>query len=203
MDIAEVKRLIDVGNIDAVEDAWMEAIEQKAPLHQMCEVIEALAEAKRTDTLETLAEMFLTETIDRGPAGEALTAARLVLPAMAASDELRKAVAQLYRQVHGQAENLEDFLKASGLEAHQSTRRAMRTLDTCLGATEGDVVFSPGVMMDINNPRVAVTASSVDNVFVRCAIAAPMSDMLTPAKFAMGATRPIDPASCSKVVLLC
>jgi hypothetical protein len=59
------------------------------------------------------------------------------MPVLPGTEELRKTVIEWYRQVYGQKENFKTFLAASGLNTHQSPRRAIRTLDTCLAITPG------------------------------------------------------------------
>lgn len=138
MDGQKVKQWIAEGNTQAIEDAWLQAVEAAAPARQMRATLDILADAGLNDLANTLGWMLLTETVDRLPAGEALDVARTILPALTGNEELRGIAAELYRKVHGQARHFNEFLRASGLQAGQSPRRAIRALDICLAVRGGE-----------------------------------------------------------------
>lgn len=138
MNVKEIKEQIAVGNMDAVETAWMEAIEAGEDLAHMRAVLAALVEASQAETAETLGGLLLSEAVDKRTPEEALDVARAVLPALPGRPELRQTAAKLYRKVCGQADNFEDLLNASGLLGGQTPRRAVLTLDTCLPIKPGD-----------------------------------------------------------------
>ncbi len=137
MDAKKIKQWIVDDNIDAVETAWMEAVEANEPLPSMREALDAMVAAERPDTAEMLAWMLLSEAVEQRPAEEALDVARKTLPALPGNDDLRTTAADLYARVHGEAEHFQSFMDASGLLANQSPRRAIRTLDTSLAALPG------------------------------------------------------------------
>ena len=140
MNVDDIKGRIAEGNLDAVEDAWMAAIEADAPLSEMRQVLDALVSAEQTDAAVTLAWMLLSDAVERRTTEEALDVGRAILPAVAGNRELRDTAADLYRQLYGDVEHFDELLTASGLTAHQSLRRAMSTLDTCLTLQPGTYV---------------------------------------------------------------
>jgi len=137
MDIQAIRLLIADGDLDAIEAAWITAADAGEPPEAMCEVLEALLEADQSDVAEMLAWMFLSDAVERLASSDAIDIARKILPVLPAGSELRDITAQLYREVYGQAENFDIFMADSGLEASQAVRRAIRTLDTCLGIQPG------------------------------------------------------------------
>jgi len=142
MDVEQIKQWIADGEIDAVESAWLEAIEQAAPLAAMRETLEALTAAGHSEAAETLGEVLLSDAADRRPAAEALDIGRVILPLLRGGRELRQIAAAAYRQVHGQAEHFDGLLRASGLEGGQPLRRAVQTLEVCLSVRPGTYVAS-------------------------------------------------------------
>ena len=139
MDLAAMKEWIAEGNTQAVENAWLEAVEQPAPPGELLETLEATVSAGLSELAETLAWMLLSESAEGRSIGPepALQLARAILPSLAGGDDLRLVAGELYRQVHGRAEHFDAVLRASGLEADQSLRRAVATLDTCLAIRPG------------------------------------------------------------------
>ena len=137
MDLQAVKQCIAEGNLDAVESAWMKAVEAGAALSELRAVVEALVEADRADTGETLAWMYLSEAAEQMPAAQAVEAARTLVGLLPGGQDLRSVAVAIYRLACGDCEHFDSFLRASGLSGGQSTRRAIRTLDVCLAAGPG------------------------------------------------------------------
>ena len=137
MDLQVVKQCIAVGNLDAVESAWMKAVEAGAALSELRAVVEALVEADRADTGETLAWMYLSEAAEAMPPAQAVEAARTLVGLLPGGQDLRSVAVAIYRLACGGCEHFDSFLRASGLAGGQSTRRAIRTLDVCLAAGPG------------------------------------------------------------------
>jgi transcription elongation factor GreA len=138
MNLEKMRSWIADGNTDAIENAWMEAVEGGEPLDVMRGALEALVQADGADTAHTLAWMLLSDAVDSRSPEQALKVAQAILPALPGNQELRDTAVDLYRKVHGEAEHFEEFLRASGLALGQSLRRAVRTLDTCLNIGPGD-----------------------------------------------------------------
>ena len=137
MDIEAIKQWLASGKTDAIENAWMEAIEQGTALATMVKTLETVVDAGNEATAESLGWMLLSEIDESAPPADALEAFRAVLPMMKAEGELRDKAAALYEKVHGQHEHFKTFLAESGLQGNQATRRAIRTLDTCLAIEKG------------------------------------------------------------------
>ena len=140
MNMNTVKQWIAEGNLDSLENAWMDAIAaptDRARLAKLADVLAALVAAGKSEEAETLAGMLLEEWGESRPPQEALDAARALLPTLPGSTEIRQAGEKLYRKVHGSAEHFDDYLAAAGLTDNQSPRRAVRTLETCLAVKRG------------------------------------------------------------------
>ncbi len=123
MDLHLIKQRIAAGKLDAVEDAWIAAMEQNAALDEFREVAAVLVEAEQAEQAQTLAWMLLSERVEQAPPAEALAAARAVLPTVAGTAELREAAAGLYQQVHGQAEH--DLLANDETRSERASRPAV------------------------------------------------------------------------------
>jgi len=116
MDLQKVKQWIAEGNLHAVEEAWLEAVEDRASLPAMREVLLALVEAKQAETAITLAGLLLSEAAEHCEPTDALEIARTILPGMPDDPDLRRTAVELYREVYGEKEHFQDLLRASGLE---------------------------------------------------------------------------------------
>ena len=137
MNTEELTEWIAEGDLDAVENAWIDAMERRESPQEMRKVLEALVTAGQEQAAETLGWMLLSATMEQGEDDISLGVARTILPALPGGRELRDTAAELFRQVHGEAKHFDDFLKASGLQGTQSLRRAVRTLETCLALQSG------------------------------------------------------------------
>jgi transcription elongation GreA/GreB family factor len=140
MNIKEVKQWLASGGTSALESAWMDAIVEEAPADHMREVLDLVADAKKTDLAESLAEVFLSERMDQQPPHDALASAIAVLPAVRGNDTLRKLVADLYTQVHAEHPHFDELMQAAGLTDNQTLRRAIQTLEACLPLEEGTYI---------------------------------------------------------------
>ena len=140
MDTESLVKLASTGNIRGVEEAWLSLVDSEvnpAQWQQHAEVLERLSKTGHAAEAESMATMTieaLTNSID--PPDVLATASQLLLK-IKKSDPLRKTVADLYRQVHGDAEGLEALMTESGIEGGRPVRRAIRTLDVCLQLIEG------------------------------------------------------------------
>ena len=142
MDLAAIKQWIADGDTQAIETAWLEAVEQPAPAGELQEVLQAAASAGLAELAETLAWMLLSESAEGRSIGpeQGLGVARAILPSLAGGDDLRLVAADLYRRGYGQQEHFDALLRASGLEGDQTLRRAVATLETCLAIGPGTYV---------------------------------------------------------------
>ncbi len=137
MDINKIKQWIRNGDVESVELAWLEAIEQTVDIAEAQNVLKSLRDAKRSPAANELALMLLEAIQKRDGQVTAMEAVVDLLPLLEGDDKLREIAAGLYRHVHGKVEHFDAFLKASGLQANQSLSRAVRTLETSLTALPG------------------------------------------------------------------
>ena len=138
MDTEAITQWLADGGIEAIENAWMEAVERREPLASMKQTLQLVIDAGQPAPAEAMGWMLLSHLAESSPADEALEALRTILPMLKADRELRETAADIYRQVHGEVEHFEKLLAASGLRDNQPTHRAVRTLDTCLAIRSGN-----------------------------------------------------------------
>jgi transcription elongation GreA/GreB family factor len=136
MRISNVKELVAANKWDKLESAWLELIDSDVSLDGVGEVLEAVVAADQAELAETLASTMLEVRMESG-AADVLDVARAVALAVPSSEELRSKAAELYRQAHGDHAHFDRLLAAAGLTGKQSTKRAIRTLDTCLAIEPG------------------------------------------------------------------
>ena len=142
MKLEQIKTYIAGGNLGAVEDAWLAAMEAHETPAQMLPVLELLAAAGKGQTADTLAGMLLAEAAEHQSPAETMEAARTILPAVAGTGEMRQKLVALYRQVYSDRPELPVMMRLSGLEATQSLRRGIRTLDLALALRPGDYLIN-------------------------------------------------------------
>ncbi|MGC9453738.1 MAG: GreA/GreB family elongation factor [Phycisphaerae bacterium] len=142
MNIEDLKALTEAGDADALETAWMEAVEEGTPGEQLAPVLEKLVEAGELNTAETLGWALLAERAEKLSDERALEEAEAVVTAVPESDELRAQAGEVFRRAHGQHRHFEPIFEAAGLLSGQSPRRAFRTLRTCLGIGPGDYLVN-------------------------------------------------------------
>jgi transcription elongation factor GreA len=142
MEPDEMTSLAASGELDALETAWMEAVEAGTPAHELAPVLEQLVETGELNAAETLGWALLAERSEKLSAADALPAAEAVVSAVPESDELRAQAGELFREVYGEREHFEPIFEAAGLVSGQSPRRAFRTLRTCLDASRGDYLVN-------------------------------------------------------------
>jgi len=137
MNLHAVKEWIAAGDVASVESVWLDAVVEGEPLEQMLPALEALMEAGCADSAETLAATLMEERYEQADPADALAAVKALAMIVPDSDELRTRAADLYKQVHGRSEHFDAIFDAAGLLSGQSPRRALRTLDVCLGLGPG------------------------------------------------------------------
>lgn len=134
-------QLIASGNTAAVEEEWTRFIETPdVPLSRLADLHSVLSELCRNSNGALAEELAWTaiETISaRCSPAETLTVAGTYLLAVGESGELRTQVMDLYRSCYADREGLDALLTESGLGGGRPVRRALRTLDVCLGLEEG------------------------------------------------------------------
>ncbi len=142
MEPDDMKSLVEAGDLDALETAWMEAVEEGRSAEELAGVLEKLVAAGELNTAETLGWALLAERGEKLSAERMLPEAEAVVTAVAESDELRAQAGEILRAVHGDHEHFEPVFQAAGLLSGQSPRRAFRTLRTCLSIKPGDYLVN-------------------------------------------------------------
>lgn len=142
MNTQELKAMIDAGDLDSLETAWMEAVEAGTAAEELSEVLEKLVEAGGLNAAETLGWALLAERAEKLSPDRALAEAEAIVTAVAESDELRAQAGEVCRRIFGQHEHFEPIFESAGLLSGQSPRRAFRTLRTCLNIKSGDYLVN-------------------------------------------------------------
>ncbi len=137
MNAVQMKELVSSGQTELLESAWLEAIEQGLSAQEMAEVLESLVASGKADLAETLALTMLEERKAAMPPEEFKPLAVAAVAALPESSALREITADAYRRLHGDSSAFKEVLRASGLSGEQSVKRALRTLDVCLGIKPG------------------------------------------------------------------
>jgi transcription elongation GreA/GreB family factor len=137
MKLEKIQQWLATENLDAVETAWLEAMEAGESGEEMAPALEAMVKADLPDQAEALASMLTEEKLEGLEPAEALATVKPLSLAVPSSDPLRKQAAELYKQLYGDHEHFDAIFEAAGLLGTQSTRRAFRTLDICLNIESG------------------------------------------------------------------
>jgi transcription elongation GreA/GreB family factor len=140
MNLKEVKQWIAHGSISTIESAWLVAVDRGETPDQLRAVIDMLIDADQAEAAHTLTWTTLSDVSDSRPADEALSWARALLPPLTGNEDLRALAAEIHRKALGDREHFEAILKASGLTANQSLRRAIQTLEVCCELSPGSYV---------------------------------------------------------------
>jgi transcription elongation GreA/GreB family factor len=141
MNTKQIKKCIGTGNWNEAENVWMAGLADNPAPEAITEILAAFCDAGKADTAETLGWSLLDAHGD-APKEQQLSLAKAALLGAPDSEELRNQTAQLYKEVHGDAENFEVLYKLAGLETGQSPRRAIRTLDDSLRLAPGTYMAS-------------------------------------------------------------
>ena len=120
----------------------MELLESSdLPLGELLSFHVVLGELSRCGKSGNAAELAWTaveSVVSKSDAASALRVAGPFLLAVGEAADLRKQVADLYRQVHGEQEGFDALLSEAGLVSGRPVRRALRTLDVALTVRDGD-----------------------------------------------------------------
>ncbi|MCY2931390.1 MAG: GreA/GreB family elongation factor [Planctomycetota bacterium] len=142
MKLEQIKTYIAQGDLGAVEDAWMAAMEAHQSPAQMLPALEMLVAAGQAQTAETLAGMLMSEALEKLEPAGVLEVARTILPAVSGAGDVRGKLVAVYRQVYSDRPEFPVMLRLSGLEATQSLRRGIRTLDLAMTLRPGDYLIN-------------------------------------------------------------
>lgn len=133
-------KLAASGNIKDVEEAWLALLEEEATSDQWKEraqVLETISKSGRQGEAEALAATAIESLSSTLDGAQLLEAAGAFLLGVKDSDAIRQKVGALYRDIHGDVPGLDVLLDEAGVEGGRPPRRALRTMDVCLGLEEG------------------------------------------------------------------
>lgn len=131
------------GDHKNLEDRWLIALEQ-ATQHRndLLKTLEFLSRNGKGDLAASLGWSWLSTEKERLESPEVLELGREMVLCCGESEEMRKELLELYREVYADRPEIESLLEASGLAGAKSPRRALRTLEICLNIKEGDFLLS-------------------------------------------------------------
>jgi transcription elongation factor GreA len=146
MEPESLVKLAASGNTATVEEEWMRLVESagaaSSDLSRYHPVLAELQRVGKASFAEQLAWTAIETVRDGISPTEALRVAGPFLLAVGDGGELRAQVAQLYRTAFADRDQIDSLLTESGLRAGRPVRRALRTLDVCLGIQEGSFLIS-------------------------------------------------------------
>lgn len=146
MQVNSIVQIIGSGNFSVAEQEWMTVVESPdstpEQLLALKPVLEALLERGQEKLAESLAWAAVETISQRESAQDALDVAKPYLLLINRSSELRAQIAELYRKVFANRAELEVLIEASGIAGGRPPRRAIRTLDVCLGIRPGSYLVS-------------------------------------------------------------
>ncbi|NQU74745.1 MAG: GreA/GreB family elongation factor [Planctomycetes bacterium] len=142
MNIEAMMSMVEAGQMEQLEAAWIQAVDEHLAPASLCEVLTALVTADQLDTAETLGWELLAERAEQLAGEPLLSLAKSVVCCVPASDQLRSQAGHVYRGVFADNPDFDALLEASGLLSGQSPRRAFRTLETCLGIKEDNYLIN-------------------------------------------------------------
>ena len=139
-------QLIGSGNTATVEEEWMRLVDDAgtspARFLEYQVVLAELCRMRRREMAEELTWAAI-ETLSSGhSAAEALSVAGPFLLTLGESAEIRAQTVALYRTAYSDQDGLDALLTEAGLEGSRPVRRALRTLEVCLGIDEGSFLAS-------------------------------------------------------------
>ena len=131
------------GATGALEDRWLAAIENgNHDREDLLGALAALTHAGRGEQATALAWTWLTTCREKASPTEVLTLGRELIVRCAENDEMRKEILRLYEEVFADRPGITQLFDASGLRGGKAPRRALRTLDICLGLEVGSFLIS-------------------------------------------------------------
>ncbi len=135
--------LAERGEISALEDRWLSAIEDNsASRDEMLEALEALNRGGQGAAAAELAWTWLTAEGERSTPADVLDLGRACMLRCSDNPDMRAELARLYEQVYADRPGIGRLLEIAGLKGDKSPRRALRTLDIALRLREGDTLLT-------------------------------------------------------------
>ncbi|MEP0841923.1 MAG: hypothetical protein HRF43_04345, partial [Phycisphaerae bacterium] len=121
-----------------LEDRWLVAIEDNgAPQADMFEALSVLTKDGRMERAAALGWTWLETARGRLKPTDLLALGRELILRCGDNEDMRKEILRLYGEVFADRPELDRLIEASGLRGGKSPRRALRTLEICLGLEVG------------------------------------------------------------------
>jgi len=135
-------KLAESGNTSTVEEQWMQLVEsQELSLTEFASyqcVLAELCKNNKQSFAATLGWAAIEGLCCEHSKTDVLDVAAPFLLAIGDHADLRKQVADLYREAYDGREALEELLQEAGIEKGRPVRRALRTLKVALDIKKGD-----------------------------------------------------------------
>ncbi len=135
-------KLAESGNTSSVEEQWMQLVEsQELSLSEFASyqcVLAELCKNNKQSFAATLGWAAIEGLCNEHSKSDVLDVAAPFLLAIGDHADLRKQVADLYREAYDGREGLEELLQEAGIEKGRPVRRALRTLQVALEIKKGD-----------------------------------------------------------------
>ncbi len=135
-------KLAESGNTSTVEEQWMQLVEsQELSLSEFASyqcVLAELCKNNKQSFAATLGWAAIEGLCGGHSKSDVLDVAAPFLLAIGDHADLRKQVADLYRQAYEGREGLEELIQEAGIEKGRPVRRALRTLQVALEINKGD-----------------------------------------------------------------
>jgi transcription elongation GreA/GreB family factor len=143
MPASQLLELAQTGDYQAFESRCLELLEGgELSLRELRKPFQELERSGNGERLITLTQMILDNDDIAAEADAALAIAQTALVAAPKSDELRTAVADLYRKLHGDRPGFDKVLEQSGLAGGRPPRGALKMLEFCLLLEPGAALIS-------------------------------------------------------------
>lgn len=143
-----------------LEDHWLTAIEENGAHHEdMLEALSILTKDGRTERAAALGWTWMETARERLQPADLLALGRELILRCGDNEEMRQEILRLYGEVFADRPELNRLIEASGLRGGRSPRRALRTLEICLGLEVGSYLIGR------SEEHIAeVTAIDLDNL---------------------------------------
>lgn len=151
-----MKELAAAGERDALEEGWLEMLENPGPARDFLAVLDAVLWKKREETTLALLPLVVDTYLELDRHADALTATRGLAAYQGESLILRRKIRELFRKVHAGEPWLEAFLRSSGVTEDTPLPEALELFDRfepfkpgC--AAEHGAGWGPGVVEGYND----------------------------------------------------
>lgn len=138
--LTELAKRADLKTLD---DRWLAAIDENGAHHEdMLEALSILTKDGRAERAAALGWTWMESGRDRLKPAELLALGQELILRCGDNEDMRKEILRLYGEVFSDRPELDQLIEASGLRGGKSPRRALRTLEICLGLKEGSYLLS-------------------------------------------------------------